>query len=314
MTPRVSIIITTYNRAEHLRSTLKSIGRVRIPPEVPTELLVVDNASTDDTAQAIQTCRLPNLPVRYLYEPKRGQSNARNSGMEGAQGRVIVFTDDDVRFAPSWLDVLTAPLLAGTADAVAGGISIAPHLERDWTEPLRGWWLTSTHMKSRERPGDLIGANMAFSRCVLGKVPAFDPELGPGALGFADDSLFSRQLQSSGFRIAFVPAASVEHHFDEARLLHRNLIDLARRRGLSKAYFDYHWRHKPISRIRLKSLKPAALLWRTRFLRPTDWLREQGAASWELEAIRQLAYYRGYLRESKRRRNYQQHGLTKLPG
>ena len=49
---------------------------------------------------------------------------------------------------------------------------------------------------------DLTGANMAFARRVLDKVPGFDRELGPGGLGFCDDTLFSLQLRTAGFRLA----------------------------------------------------------------------------------------------------------------
>ena len=94
---RISIIITTRNRAEHLRNTLKSFERLQVPKEWPAELLIVDNASTDHTAEVIKTSQLSQLPVRYWHEPKPGQSNARNSGMANTAGEVIIFTDDDVQ-------------------------------------------------------------------------------------------------------------------------------------------------------------------------------------------------------------------------
>src|SRR5256885_122646 len=132
MTPRVSIIITTRNRAEHLRETLASFQRLQVPKELPAELLVVDNASTDDTAEVVKTCRLPNIPLRYLHEPKPGQSNARNSGLANTTGEVILFTDDDVRVSANWIEGMAEPILARKADAVAGGVRIAKELERGW--------------------------------------------------------------------------------------------------------------------------------------------------------------------------------------
>ncbi len=63
MTPRVSIIITTRNQAEHLRQTLESLGKVGVPQELPAELVVVENASTDYTVEVIKGTQLPQLPL-----------------------------------------------------------------------------------------------------------------------------------------------------------------------------------------------------------------------------------------------------------
>ena len=61
--------------------------------------------------------------------------------------------------------------------------------------------MASTELLSAEAPEYLVGANMALSREVFAKVPGFDPELGPGALGFYDDTLLGWQLQEAGYTI-----------------------------------------------------------------------------------------------------------------
>ena len=58
----VSIIICTCSRAEDLRQTLASLSTVCVPEEFDAEVIVVDNASADNTAQVVQACRLPNMP------------------------------------------------------------------------------------------------------------------------------------------------------------------------------------------------------------------------------------------------------------
>src|SRR5206468_1126302 len=116
----VSIIICTRDRAAHLRQTLESIARVRIPDGWQLELIVVDNASVDETAQVIRECRMPGMPVRYLHEPRRGKGHALNTGIAAARGEILLLTDDDVRPGRDWIGAMCEPILAGKADAVGG--------------------------------------------------------------------------------------------------------------------------------------------------------------------------------------------------
>ena len=128
----VSIIICSFNRAEHLRLTLASMADVCIPETMKAELIVVDNASTDDTAQVVKECNLADVNVRYIYESRQGQCYARNTGLAEARGQIILFTDDDVRFPLHWLESMCRPIAYGSAKAVAGGITMAPHHKRSW--------------------------------------------------------------------------------------------------------------------------------------------------------------------------------------
>jgi glycosyltransferase involved in cell wall biosynthesis len=94
----------------------------------------VDNASTDRTKEVVQSCHIPAMSVRYIYEPKRGKSNAYNTAFGLAEGSILISTDDDVRFTRNWITEITQPIIDGNGDAVAGSITIAEHLQR----PLDG--------------------------------------------------------------------------------------------------------------------------------------------------------------------------------
>ena len=61
-------------------------------------------------------------------------------------------------------------------------------------EPVHRYWLATTEPNVPGKSRLIVGANMAFRRAVLSKVPKFDIALGVGSLGFAEDTLFSRQL------------------------------------------------------------------------------------------------------------------------
>jgi hypothetical protein len=105
----------------------------------------------------------------------------------------------------------------------------------------------------------MIGANMAFHRRVLGPGVAFNVELGPGGLGFHEESLFSLQLVAAGFRLGGALEVAVEHHFDPSRLTRAGLLDIAGKMGRSRAYLEYHWLHRRARGARLRAGAAAIL-------------------------------------------------------
>ena len=140
---------------------------------------------------------------------------------------------------------------------------------------------------------------------------AFDPELGPGQLGFADDTLFSYQLVEAGFRLAgaFGEDAVVEHHFDPARLGRDSFLRRAEGEGRSQGYLAHHWGHWR-TRFGPHHLLRAVLrlrLWRARHPRAD----REGCSVAEMRRVEQVAFFRQVLREQKRPRGYAFHGLVK---
>lgn len=239
----VSVIICTRNRAASLAQVFPSLAAQEVPAGVTAEALVVDNGSSDGTADLVCRQRVFGSPVRLLHEPEPGLSRARNAALRAARGRALLFTDDDVRLPPDWLWSMAAPLLEGRADAVAGSVRLAPHLDRSWMQPFHRATLAATDLLREDDPGVMMGASMGFGRHVLEWVPEFDVRLGAGALGTAEESLFAWQLLDAGFRIARVSRPQVEHHCAEDRLSHAAYLDASRKLGRSYAYIAFHWLH-----------------------------------------------------------------------
>lgn len=260
----ISIIVCTYNRAAHLRETLLAIEQLEIPAELRAELILVDNGSSDNTRQVAHEGIVKRMPTKYLFESRAGQSYARNAGMSAASGDVILFADDDILPPVEWIPGMCKPILSGEADAVAGSARLNNTSLRNCVpDEILKWF--EWDFSNIPSPGTLVGGNMAFSRHVLDKVPEFDPQLGPGALGFGDDTLFAMQLEASGFKIANAGPVFVRHNFDEDRLKWPALVARAVGAGRAWAYIHHHWLHSTFKALRARALCFSVLRATTRF-------------------------------------------------
>lgn len=306
-----SIIICTQNRAASLRQTLEALGTVTVPDGWTAEVVVVDNASTDDTSRIAKAARLPNMACRYLLEGRSGKGYALNTGLAAATGQIIVFTDDDVAPRREWLAELCGPIARGAADAVAGRVVLAPHLERPWMKPLHRNWLAVSNDSLPDEQRMLVGANMAFGRHVLERIAGFDTELGPGKLGFGEDALFGEQLRAAGYRVVGSSGGVVEHHFDPDRLSRKGLLAAARKHGKTEAYLDRHWRHRIERWPRLKAIRAVIRLMLWRAMRPWEWFRKDGATAAEMYYVQNVCRLRHYISEINRPAAYEPCGLVK---
>lgn len=311
-TPSVSIIICTRNRAAMLQQTLDAFGKVRIPSDWNAEIVVLDNGSSDATAMVVRNCRFRNLVIRYVYTPTKGKSRALNLALTEVRGSVILFTDDDVVIPEGWVEQMVLPIVTEGYDAVVGRIALAAHLVRPWMTDLQRKMLAwNDEAGFDEKTCALIGASMGFRRAVLDHVSAFDPELGPGALGLGEDTLFGLQLGEAGFRIGYARRTRVLHHFDESRLRRANWLELARSWGRTEAYIQYHWKHEKLRHPRLKWLVYWTKLHLRRLLQPPPRLKAEGCPAWELYYVIYLERFRQFCRERRRPRNYARRGLSK---
>lgn len=310
----VSIIICTRNRADSLKDTLESIGQTGVPAGWKVELIVVDNNSSDHTQSVVRNARLDNVELRSVIAPIPGLSQARNTALREAKGDIIMFTDDDIHVPSNWIPAMTHPILNQGADAVAGGVIFPPHITALSLLPfssLRSWF-ASTEDLDPHKPSRMVGANMAFHRRVLDRISGFDIELGAGALGFGEDSLFSRQIQVAGYKLVGALDVAVEHHFDLSRLTKERLITLARNMGRMQAFISHHWDHQAVQRSRRKFIRTKLQqLWARRYAL----LNERMDTPAFLHALRMEqdhAFYKEYFVQQRRPFKYALRGLQPL--
>src|SRR4051812_11131860 len=102
MTPDVSVVVPTYNRARRVAGLLAAL-RQQESAGIALEILIVDNGSTDWTPSVVRSATAIDPRVRYIPEPRQGASHARNTGIAAATGAIVAFLDDDVVPAPDWV-------------------------------------------------------------------------------------------------------------------------------------------------------------------------------------------------------------------
>ena len=98
----LDVVICTHNRSAALAQVLDALAAQSPVTHMPWSVLVVDNASSDDTAAVV--ARHPgDLALRYVHEPKLGLTHARQRGVAETAGEWIGFVDDDNLLDPGWV-------------------------------------------------------------------------------------------------------------------------------------------------------------------------------------------------------------------
>lgn len=248
-------MLCTWNRAELLRGALSALAAQQVPP--PHEIVVVDNASTDDTADVVHGYAAAHPQIRYVFEGKAGLSYARNAGVAHTTGALVAFTDDDVRVPADWLRHIAATADEHAAAACFGGPVWPqwPRMPPRWLTD-REWGAIGAQSYGPEpfrvdhtRPVCLIGANLVFRRTALQSIGPFATavqRVGNG-IGSTEDDEYHRRLWASGGYGVYDPRLEVVTVLSDDRLSKR----------YHRRWQFGHGRH--IARMRLEDMERARL-------------------------------------------------------
>ncbi|MFO7652461.1 MAG: glycosyltransferase [Candidatus Krumholzibacteriia bacterium] len=127
----LSVVIPTRNKAPLLRRTLAALAAQQLPDDAHWEIVVVDDASSDGTADLLAAReRAPGGPLLQPVRPARnlGRAGARNLGVSRARGRYLVFLDDDIVAPPGLLAAHLRELSAAPARGTIGYAVTEPTL------------------------------------------------------------------------------------------------------------------------------------------------------------------------------------------
>lgn len=301
----VSIIICTRGRTDDLAATLQSLAQVDVPAGWRVELIVVENVSQEGAEALVRGFSHRKIEARYLHEPKTGKSNGLNLTVRHATGDILLFTDDDVRFPADWLARMCEPIRTGAAEAVAGGVRLAPHLLRPWmTRTHRAWLASTADYLEAQNPSEMCGANMAIQRRAFDTIGTFDTRIGPGITAGGEESLLSWQLKQAGYRIVGRLDVAVEHHLSPSRLLYGSWLRTTKLQGDARAYLRYHWWHRDIQNPLRTYWFLAVKLWLRRLATRRYAATDEGMPPWEMSYREDMAACLYFRREQQQPRKY----------
>lgn len=194
----VSLIIPAFNEEKYLPHLFESILAQSHPPD---EIIVCDNASTDNTTKVIKNYA-KRLPLKLIYQPQKGIRYAVESCWRQSSGDIILRTDADCILPPDWVKNMLAHFTQDPHLAAAGGYFHASDKQiffKLFTLPAtifnsislrltRGFWV-------------LYGANFAIRRQVMVSINGYATNLS----GLQDDILLSQKLHQHHYKYLIFP-------------------------------------------------------------------------------------------------------------
>jgi GT2 family glycosyltransferase len=271
----LSIVIVSYNTRSDLEACLNSLAAH--PPTLICEVVVVDNASTDGSAELVQA-RSP--AVRLIRQSSNvGFAAANNAGIRQTTGALILLLNSDTIVPPGAIDALVGRLRATPTAAAAGpklvdargkaelsfGPMISP-LAEAWQKsmmalhargvpPVSGWVERTTN---REQFVDWVsGAALVVYRRDAEAVGLLDERF----FLYTEDVDFCASLRARGRRILFTPSARITHLRGRSRATAPAVMNAAYRRSQIAFYLKHHSRWLPLLRwyLRIKGQLPEEL-------------------------------------------------------
>ncbi|RAP58629.1 hypothetical protein BTJ49_05650 [Oleiagrimonas sp. MCCC 1A03011] len=213
--PLASVIIPVYNHCDDTLRCLRALSRART--RASFEIIVVDDGSSDGTAEALQA--MPE--VRLLRrERNAGFVAACNAGAEAAHGRFLVFLNNDTEVADDWLDTLLLALLEDRSCGLAGSKLIYP----DGVLQEAGGIVFSDARASNygrgEHPEDprfnykrevdyCSGAAIAIERDLFRVIGGFDTRYAPA---YYEDTDLAFSVRARGLKVIYQPRSRVTHY------------------------------------------------------------------------------------------------------
>ena len=283
-----SVVICSYNRREHVVGAVTSVLQQTLPSDA-YEVVVVDNRSTDGTAEAVAEIAASNSHVRYVYEGQPGLAVARNAGWRAAKGTYIAFLDDDARASANWLETAKRLIEENPSGLCCVGGPIHPF----YTSPQPDWWRDAYEIRTRGdvprhlRQGEAFsGSNMIWLAETLRTYGGFDVSAGMKGttLGMGEETALFRRVWEGEEAPVFLysPDLRVYHWVPPEKMTMRYIAKRAAANGQFEARFALSQNPGLAGRLRLlagtartvATEVPTVLLKRRKYRRTQNWYFE----------------------------------------
>jgi glycosyltransferase involved in cell wall biosynthesis len=301
--PFISVIIPTYNRSALLRQTVETFLEQDYPAD-RWELLLVDNASTDDTWSVITELASGDDRIRGLKEPRKGAHFARNSGALAARGEVLYFTDDDMLAEPNLLSAIIEGFEADSKVASVTG-KILPRWDTEppvWVlEHCRNALLSLNDLGeslivSDDDPG-VFSCHQAVKRDAFMRAGGFNPDTNAGVFTGDNETGLNIKIRQLGFRFAYVGSAVTHHMIPASRMTQRYLNSRMADQGFCDSYTDYRAIHPGKARLARRIVAHSVLGGLTLLKAAAH--KASGDSRWRLDLAR-IFYHRNRMRYDAR--------------
>jgi GT2 family glycosyltransferase len=228
-TPAISVVAATHNRAGRLRELLDGLRAQTLGAD-RFEVVIVDDASSDDTAAVLDDARSRgDLRLQVVSrETSGGPGKARDAGWRAGTGDIVAFTDDDCVPTPRWLEELLAAADGHPRRIVQGRTAPNP-AESDRLGPFARW------MDVPRQSPYFETCNIAYPRAVLETVGGFDHEF---PLPAGEDADLGYRALHAGAKLVFAPDAVVHHAVDHVGP--HAILRTTRRAGAEMRAFKQH--------------------------------------------------------------------------
>ena len=230
-TPYVSVIVPVFNDGTRVSICIKKL-LAQTYPKICYEIIIVDNGSTDNTADIIKL-----FPVKYLYENSIQSSYAaRNKGILNAQGDIFAFTDSDCLPDENWLKEGVQKLILYNAHLAGGTVHFSYSQKPTGAEVWDSISNMQIEQNIRER-GVAKTANLFVRAEVFKQIGYF-----PNNVKSGGDVAFTKKATLAGCKLVFAPEAPIIH---PARKLGA-LLKKQLRVGIGQVNIDKHNKTKKI--------------------------------------------------------------------
>jgi glycosyltransferase involved in cell wall biosynthesis len=228
MEVQISVVIATHNRCKYLAKALQALLNQSLQKPL-YEVLIVDNASTDETPKVVADFKKQVDCIRYIYEATPSANLARNIGWQHARGEIVAYMDDDAIPAFEWLEnILKVFYKIHPMPGVVGG-KVVPLWESERPTWLHDKLFGALSLIDYSKQACILdkkypfSVNMAFQKKLLAEFNGFDLQLGRkgNKLLSGDETAIAIRIKKAGYSIYYDPAIMVEHYIPNARLTHK---------------------------------------------------------------------------------------------
>nr|MCR4674110.1 glycosyltransferase family 2 protein [Lachnospiraceae bacterium] len=196
MDEKLSIVIPCYNEENNIENIIKKVLEAPIDNK---EIIVVDDCSTDNTRNVLETRIKPQVSQVIYHEKNTGKGGALRTGFQAATGDVVIIQDADLEYDPAEYPQVVMPIFNGEADVVYGSRFLGQKRKGYFANRIANWALTTfSNMFTHQKLTDMETCYKAFKREIIQSV-----EIKENRFGFEPE--ITSKITKMGVKIKEVP-------------------------------------------------------------------------------------------------------------